>query len=75
MTDTPLHALLGSHDDRDSGCDAGLELMDEYCEVVLVGLAIPDHLGSFVAHIENCVACREDTEALLSALRSERENR
>ena len=71
MSDTPLHALLGNNDDRDPGCDAGMEVIDEYCEVVLLGRPIPDHLAPFVAHIANCVTCREDTDALLAALRRE----
>jgi hypothetical protein len=74
VSDTPLHALLGNNDDRDRGCDAGMELIDEYCEAVQLGRPIPAHLAPFIAHIENCVTCREDTDALLAALRAERQD-
>jgi hypothetical protein len=72
MSDTPLHELLGNNDDRDPGCDAGMEVIDEYCEAVHFGRPIPEHLAPFIAHIRNCVTCREDTDALLAALRGER---
>lgn len=69
MNDTPLHSLLGSGDDRDQGCDAGMAVIDEYCDAVHFGRPIPEHLAAFVAHIANCDTCREDTDALLAALR------
>ena len=70
MTDRQLDQLLGSAR-RDPGCDAGLDFIDEYCEIVLRGEAVPERFADFVTHLGNCVACREDTEGLLAVLRNE----
>lgn len=73
MTDHRLDQLLGTAG-RDPGCDAGLDFIDEYCDLVLRGDPIPQRFAEFITHIGNCVACREDTEGLLAALRTERKN-
>jgi hypothetical protein len=64
----PLRALLG-HSDRDPGCDAGLDVIDAYCEAVDRGEPLDPRFDDFVSHLANCDACREDTEALLAAIR------
>ena len=64
----PLRALLG-HAERDPGCDAGLDVIDEYCDAVDRGESLEGRFTEYRAHLANCVACREDTEALLAALR------
>jgi hypothetical protein len=64
----PLSALLG-HAGRDPGCDAGLDVIDEYCDTVDRGDPLNDRFAEFVAHLANCAACQEDTEALLAAIR------
>jgi hypothetical protein len=68
MTEPILDKLLGSAD-RDPGCDAGIDFIDEYCELVHRGEAVPDRFADFRTHIANCIACREDTEGLLAVLR------
>ena len=69
MTDVPpLRALLG-HAERDPGCDAGLDVIDEYCDAVARGEPLEGLFTEYRSHLANCVACREDTEALLAALR------
>lgn len=69
MTDLPpLRALLG-HAERDPGCDAGLDVIDEYCDAVDRGEPLEGRFAEYRSHLANCVACREDTEALLAALR------
>ena len=69
MTDLPpLRALLG-HSGRDPGCDAGLDVIDAYCEAVDRGEPIDARFDDFVSHLANCDACREDTGALLAAIR------
>lgn len=73
MTDHQLDQLLGSSD-RDPGCDAGMDLIDEYCELVHDGRPVPERFAAFITHIGNCVTCREDTESLLAVLRDQ-ENR
>jgi len=73
MTDRPLDEILGATG-RDPGCDAGLEFIDEYCELVARREAIPERFADFLTHLGNCRACREDTESLLAVVREE-ENR
>ena len=68
MTDRQLNRLLGNTE-RDPGCDAGLDFIDEYCELVDRGDPVPNRFNEFVTHLANCTACREDTEALLAAIR------
>ena len=70
MTDTPLRALLGN-DGPDPGCEGAFEVFDEYCDAVLGGEPLVNRFAGFLAHIENCPACREDAESLLAALREE----
>lgn len=70
MIEPELHELLGSNA-PDPGCDDSGELMDEYCELVLRGEALPNRYTSFLTHIANCIACREDMESLLAALREQ----
>ena len=72
MTDSQLKKLLGNAD-PDAGCDHSGEMMDEYCELVLRGEPVPERLAEFVAHIDNCVACREDTQSLLALLHEQEE--
>lgn len=73
MTDMPLRALLGSSD-RDPGCDAGLDVIDEYCDAVDRGEPLSDRFTEFLSHLANCEACREDTEALLAAIRDQKKD-
>lgn len=68
MSDRTLDPLLGS-EGRDPGCDAGFELLDQYCEAVRRGDDVTRLYPELVTHIQNCSDCREDTEALLAALR------
>lgn len=72
MTDHRLDEILGTTG-RDPGCDAGLDFIDEYCEIAARGEPIPDRLADFLRHLGNCRACREDTEGLLAVVR-EQEN-
>ena len=74
MTDLPpLRALLG-HAERDPGCDAGLDVIDEYCDALDRGETLDARFTEFRSHLANCAACREDTDALLAALRDLRNN-
>lgn len=70
MIEHEFQELLGSSE-PDPGCDDSGELMDEYCELVFRGEALPDQYTAFLTHIANCIACREDTESLLAALREQ----
>jgi hypothetical protein len=68
MTDPRFHRLLGTAD-HDPGCDAGLDVIDVYCEAVLRGDVDSDRFRDFLTHLGNCTTCREDTESLLAVLR------
>ena len=68
MTDHRFDEILGTSG-RDPGCDAGLDFIDEYCEIVAHGDPVPERFADFLTHLGNCRACREDTEGLLSAVR------
>ena len=72
MTDHRLDEILGTTG-RDPGCDAGLDFIDEYCEIVARGGAIPARFADFLTHLGNCRACREDTDSLLAVVREEEE--
>jgi len=70
MTDIDLHRLLGSPHD-DPGCNEAGELLDAYCELVSRGEPVTARYDEFLTHMRNCVACREDMEGLLAALRGQ----
>ncbi len=63
-----LSRLLGS-DAADSGCDGAFEVLDQYAEAVLRGEDTTATYSQAITHVQNCPACREDTEGLLAALR------
>ena len=68
MTDHGLDQILGTTG-RDPGCDAGLDFIDEYCDIVARGDPVPGRFADFLTHLGNCRACREDTESLLAVVR------
>lgn len=68
MNDDLRSRLLGSGF-QDPGCEACFELLDEFAEAVLRGDDVAKLYPEVVAHVASCVACREDTEGLLAALR------
>ena len=68
MTDHRFDEILG-RTGRDPGCDAGLDFIDEYCDIVARGDSVPERFADFLTHLANCRACREDTESLLAAVR------
>ena len=69
MTDFPILRELLGHAERDPGCDAGLAVIDAYCDAVDRGEPVDARFTEFRSHLANCTACREDTDALLAALR------
>jgi len=70
MTDHRLDQILGTTG-RDPGCDAGLDLIDAYCDIVARGDPVPERFADFLTHLGNCRACRGDTESLLAAVRAQ----
>ena len=73
MIDDRLEQILGTMG-RDPGCDAGMDFIDEYCDLVARGDPVPGRFTDFLTHLGNCRACREDTDSLLAVVR-EQENR
>jgi hypothetical protein len=73
MIDHRFDEILGTTG-RDPGCDAGLDFIDEYCDIVARGDPVPERFADFLTHLGNCRACREDTESLLVVVRQQ-ENR
>ena len=69
MSDDLRSRLLGSGF-RDPGCDAGFEILDQFAEAVIRGDDVARLFPEAVAHLAGCVACKEDTEALIAALRA-----
>lgn len=67
MSDSFLDRLLGGGD-RDPGCEASFDVLDEYAEAVLRGEDADRMFPSVCAHLAGCAACREDTEGLLAFL-------
>lgn len=67
MRKRALHRLLGVAG-SDPGCEAVFELLDEYVEAVRRGEDVTESYAQVILHARNCVACREDTEGLLTVL-------
>lgn len=68
MANRSLVRLLGS-DAPDPGCARAFEHLDVWAEVVLSG-ADTEPFAALQAHLRHCVACREDADGLLAALRA-----
>jgi hypothetical protein len=64
-----IEGVLGT-DGPDPGCDGAFEELDRYVEALHAGEDAAARFPSFATHIRNCIACREDTEALLAAMRA-----
>ncbi|HYK90113.1 MAG TPA: hypothetical protein VE398_15165 [Acidobacteriota bacterium] len=65
-----LERLLGSRS-PDPGCEVCFEVLDQYVEAVLRGEDTASRFPKVVTHLLQCEACREDTEGLLAALRTD----
>jgi hypothetical protein len=69
LSHDPWRTLLGA-EGQDPGCEAAFEVLDRYAEALLAGRDVGKLFPQVVTHLESCVACREDTEGLLAALRA-----
>ncbi|MBV9684881.1 MAG: hypothetical protein JO046_24025 [Solirubrobacterales bacterium] len=58
-------------DPRDPGCRAGLEVIDRYVELELVGKDPAEGFPGLAAHLRACSACRLDHDGILQAARAE----
>lgn len=50
------------------GCDECFEQLDRFAELVLSGKPVEDAMTLVQQHLQRCGDCREEFEALLSAL-------
>jgi hypothetical protein len=69
VSDDLRSRLLGSGF-RDPGCDAGFEILDQFAEALLRGDDVARLFPEVIAHLESCLACKEDTEGLIASLRA-----
>ena len=66
--DTHLQGLLRS-EDRDPGCDAGIEIFEAYIELELAGEDPGKTYPDTAIHLRACPTCRLDHDGLLEAAR------
>ena len=52
------------------GCDGCFELMDQLAQAELEGREVPRALEMVRIHLEQCKCCRDEYDALLTALRA-----
>ena len=52
------------------GCDECFEQLDRFVEMTLAGKNAAEAMPLVQDHLERCVDCREEFEALLAALRA-----
>jgi len=62
-----LDAFLET-DPRDAGCDAAVEMLDVYAELLAGGSAPSQRFPGLHAHFLACGPCAEDLEGLVAAL-------
>ena len=63
--------LLALTKDVEPSCDECLKELGEFAETTLAGKTIPEGLNYIDEHLERCVECREEFEALRAALEDE----
>lgn len=55
-------------DPRDAGCDATMEMLDVYAELVAAGADPAERFPGIRAHLVACGPCAEDLEGLVIAI-------
>ncbi len=66
---TNLIELAVTTKDDSLGCDGCLELMDQFAQAELDGTSIPKALECVRIHLQQCKCCKDEYEALMTALR------
>lgn len=69
MTDPRFLSRALGIDAPDPGCEGAFDVLDQYVEAALRGEDTTATFAQAITHVQNCPACREDTEGLLAALR------
>ena len=57
-------------DPHDPGCDAGVDILDEYVELELAGRDPAARFAGTAVHLRSCADCRRDHDGLLELARS-----
>jgi len=52
------------------GCDGCYDLMDGFAQAELDGVEVPEALQAVRAHLKQCKCCRDEYDALLTAIRA-----
>jgi hypothetical protein len=71
MNKTDLIKLLRTSAGADSGCEKVFELLDQYVEAQLAGRDVESLFPDVAGHLQHCLPCREDRDALLALLRED----
>ncbi len=64
-----MRSIFMTHRDE-IGCDTCFDQMDLFAEITLAGKDVASAMPHVYRHLQMCKACREEFEALLSALKS-----
>jgi hypothetical protein len=68
---TQLIQLTATARNEDTlGCNGCFELMDQFAQAELEGREMPQALEMVRVHLEQCKCCRDEYDALLTALRA-----
>jgi hypothetical protein len=65
-----IHNVVSTRPDE-IGCDECFAQLDQFTELVLAGKNAAEALPLVQDHLDRCMDCREEFEALLRALRAE----
>ena len=68
MMKSMVRSILSTREDE-IDCDRCFELLDEFVDVVLDGKNAAEAMPLVQHHLDHCADCREEFEALLTALR------
>jgi len=63
-----MRSIFMTHRDE-IGCDTCFDQMDLFAELTLTGKDVVSAMPHVYRHLQMCKACREEFEALLSALK------
>jgi uncharacterized protein with PIN domain len=64
-----VRGIMTAHPDE-IGCDECFEKLDRFVEMELAGKDVPEAMPLVQDHLQRCGNCREEFEALLTALRA-----
>jgi predicted anti-sigma-YlaC factor YlaD len=65
-----VQEIAGTRDRQEIGCDDCFEELDRFVTMQLAGLDTAEAMSLVQEHLHMCGECREEFEALLTALRA-----